>query len=67
MVNTILRSEVVLLILSPDFKFRFEKPSNLELATYLADAAGPVPLVRDLRLAHGRWGSSSNPSLNGRQ
>jgi hypothetical protein len=65
MVNTILGAEVVLLILSPDFKFRFEKPSNLELATYLADAVGPVPLVLDLRLVHERWGSSSNPSLNG--
>ena len=32
---------------------------------YLANAAGPVPLVLDLRIAHGRWGSSSDPSLNG--
>ena len=40
----------------PDFKLSFEKPSNLELATYLADAPGPVPLVLDLRLAHERWG-----------
>jgi hypothetical protein len=33
--------------------------------TYLADAAGPVPLVLDLRIAHERWGSTSNPILNG--
>ncbi len=26
---------------------------------------GPVPLVLDLRIVHARWGSSSNPSLNG--
>jgi hypothetical protein len=29
------------------------------------DAAGPVPLVLELRIAHERWGSSSDPSLNG--
>jgi hypothetical protein len=28
-------------------------------------AAGPVPLVLDLRIAHDRFGSSSDPSLNG--
>ena len=32
---------------------------------YLANAAGPVSLVLDLRIAHERWGSSSNHSLNG--
>ncbi len=26
---------------------------------------GPVPLVFDLRIAHGRFGSSSDPNLNG--
>jgi hypothetical protein len=38
------------------------------LAAYLADAAGPVNLVMDLRLriAHEHWGSSSNPMLNGK-
>jgi hypothetical protein len=35
------------------------------LADYLANAAGPVPLVLDLRVAHERFGSSSDPSLNG--
>ena len=33
---------------------------------YLANAAGPVPLVLDLRIAHDRFGSSSNPNLNGK-
>jgi hypothetical protein len=35
------------------------------LAAYLANAAGPVPLVLDLSIAHDRFGSSSDPSLNG--
>jgi hypothetical protein len=35
-----------------------------ELAAYLANAAGPVPLMLDLRIAHDRFGSSSDPSLN---
>ena len=38
---------------------------DIELAGYLANATGPVPLVLDLRIAHGRFGSSSDPSLNG--
>ncbi len=38
---------------------------DIELAVYLANAAGPVPLVLDLRIAHDRFGSSSDPSLNG--
>ena len=29
------------------------------------EAAGPVPLVLDLRIAQNRYGSSSDPSLNG--
>jgi hypothetical protein len=37
----------------------------MELAAYLVNAAGPVPLVLDLRIAHDRFGSSSDPSLNG--
>jgi hypothetical protein len=37
----------------------------MELASYLANAAGPVRVVLDLRIAHERWGSSSNPSLHG--
>ncbi len=32
---------------------------------YLANETGPVPLVLDLRITHDRFGSSSDPSLNG--
>ncbi len=32
----------------------------------LVNASGPVPLVLDLRLAHDRFGSSSNPDLDGK-
>ena len=32
---------------------------------YLANEAGPVPLVLDLRIVHDRIGSSANPALNG--
>jgi hypothetical protein len=39
---------------------------DIELAGYLVNADGPVPLVLDLRLAHDRFGSSSDPTLNGR-
>ena len=38
---------------------------DIELTAYLTDTAGPVPLVLDLRIANERWGSSSNPLLNG--
>jgi hypothetical protein len=30
-----------------------------------ANAAGPVPFVLDLRIAHDRFGNSSDPTLNG--
>ena len=43
----------------------FQWCGDIELAAYLTDAAGPVPLVLDLRIAHKRWGSSSDPLLNG--
>jgi hypothetical protein len=42
-----------------------EPVGDIELAGYLATAAGPVPLVLDLRIAHDRMGSSADPSLNG--
>ena len=32
---------------------------------YLAKTTGPVPLVLDLRIAHDRFGSSSDPTING--
>ena len=35
------------------------------MAGYLANAAGPVPLVLDLRISHDSFGSSSDPNLNG--
>ncbi len=38
---------------------------DIELAGYLANAVGPVPLVSDLRIAHERFGSSSDLSING--
>jgi hypothetical protein len=44
---------------------RGQRCGDIELSAYLAHAAGPVPLVLDLRIVHERWGSSSNPSLNG--
>ncbi len=47
-------------------KSRGQHCGDIELAGYLANAAGPVPLVLDLRLAHDRFGSSSDPTLNGR-
>ena len=37
-----------------------------DLSAYLAGAAGRVNLVMDLRIAHDRWGSCSNPMLNGK-
>jgi hypothetical protein len=38
---------------------------DIELAGYLANEAGPVPLVLDLRITHERVGRSSDLSLNG--
>ena len=38
---------------------------DIEIAGYLANATGPVPLLLDLRLAHECWGSSADPNLNG--
>jgi hypothetical protein len=38
---------------------------DIELATYLANVSGPVPLVLDLLITHDRFGSSPDPSLNG--
>jgi hypothetical protein len=46
-------------------KRRGRQCGDIELAAYLANAAGPVPLMLDLRIAHDRFGSSSDPSLNG--
>ena len=44
---------------------RGQRCGDIELADYLANAADPVPLVLDLRITHNRFGSSSDPSING--
>jgi len=46
-------------------KSRGQQCGDIELASYLANEAGPVLLVVDLRIAHERLGSSSDPSING--
>ncbi len=46
-------------------KSRGQHCGDIELAGYLANAAGPVPLVLDLRIAHDSVGSSTDPTLNG--
>jgi hypothetical protein len=46
-------------------KSRGQHCGDIELAGYLANEAGPVPLVLDLRIDHDRVGSSSDPTLNG--
>ena len=42
------------------------EPGDVETAGYLANAAGPVPLVLDLRIAHEILGSTYDPSIDGR-
>jgi hypothetical protein len=44
---------------------RGQRCGDIELAGYLANAAGPVPLVLDLRIAHERFGSWSDLNVNG--
>jgi hypothetical protein len=46
-------------------KSRGQHCGDIELAGYLANEAGPVPLVLDLRIPHDRVGSSADPTLNG--
>ena len=46
-------------------KSRGQHCGDIELVGYLTNAAGPVPLVLDLRVAHDRVGSSADPALNG--
>jgi hypothetical protein len=46
-------------------KNRGQHYGDIELSGYLANAAGPVPLVLDLRIAHDRVGSSTDPTRNG--
>jgi hypothetical protein len=44
---------------------RGQQCGDIELAGYLSNAEGPAPLVLDLRITHERWGSRSDPSING--
>jgi hypothetical protein len=46
-------------------KSRGHHCGDIELGGYLANEAGPVSLVLDLRIAHDRVGSSTDPNLNG--
>jgi hypothetical protein len=46
-------------------KRRGQHCGDIELAGYLANSEDPVPLVLDLRIAHDRFGSSSDPGRNG--
>ena len=41
------------------------KTGDIELTTYLVNTSGPGSLVLDLRITHERFGSSSDPSING--
>jgi hypothetical protein len=46
----------------------FPQPTSekdIELGGYLTNAGGPVPLVLDLHITHERWGSSSDPTIDG--
>ena len=44
---------------------RGQRCGDIELSVHLASGVGPVPSVPDFRIAHDRWGSSSDPSLDG--
>ena len=46
-------------------KIRGHRCDDIDLPAYLTKTEGPVTLVLDLRIAHDRWESNSNPSLNG--
>ena len=46
-------------------KSRGQHCGDIELTGYLPNVSGPVPLVLDLRIAHDRVGSSTDPTLNG--
>jgi hypothetical protein len=38
---------------------------DMEIPSYLANTGGPGPLVMDLHIVHDRFGSSTDPDLNG--
>jgi hypothetical protein len=46
-------------------RIRGHRCGDIELSGYIANAAGPVPLVLDLLITHERRGSNSDPSING--
>jgi hypothetical protein len=46
-------------------KRRGQNCGDIELAGYLENVSGPVPLVLDLRVTHDRVVSSADPALNG--
>jgi hypothetical protein len=46
-------------------KNRGQDCGDIELAGFLANETGPVPLVLDLHITHDRVGSSTDPTLNG--
>jgi hypothetical protein len=46
-------------------KSRGRRCGDIDLAAYLSNTVGPVSLVLDLLITHDRFGSRSDPSLNG--
>ena len=44
---------------------RGQRCGDIDLASYLTNETGSVSLVMDLRISHDRFGSSSDPSING--
>ena len=46
-------------------KSRGQRYGDIELGGYLTNVSGPVSLVLDLHIAHDRFGSSSDPNING--
>jgi hypothetical protein len=47
-------------------KNRGDHCGDIELVVYLVNGTGPVSLVLDLHITHDRYGSNSDPNLNGR-
>jgi hypothetical protein len=47
------------------FKSRGQHCGDIEVVGYLTNETDPVSLVLDLRIAHDRVGSSTDPTLNG--
>ncbi len=44
---------------------RGQRCGDIESGGYLENATGPLSLVLDLRISHERFGSTSDPSING--